>query len=97
MMNAKVPDPMQRITALSWDMSESALVGVLDRVRTVLAELVAEIRAGLPDDDAAPSAELATQAINIAAYGKSRVNVNAQAGGNSAAQTINPPPERRPW
>jgi AbiTii len=98
MMNAKSDASLQQITAVYWEMSEPALVGVLDKIRTILAELVAEIRAGLPDDDATPSAELATQAVNVAAYGKARVNVNTQsATGPHPVQTINAPERRSRW
>lgn len=42
-------DEFQQITALYWSVSSNSMRGVVDRVRTSLTELVAEIRAGLPD------------------------------------------------
>ena len=77
-MDSQVGDPFQKILAIYWVLSESAMCGVLDRVRTTLAELVAEMRAGMPDSDDTPSAAVADHAVNVAVHGKrSRVTVTA--------------------
>jgi hypothetical protein len=79
--------PFQRILEVYWAVSGPTLRGVLDQVRTALAELVAEILAGMPEDQDVPSAELANQAVNVAVGGKkSRVTVTSaqsSAGGVS--------------
>ncbi len=67
----------QHIGALYWSLSESAIRGVLERVRTTLAELVAEMRAAMPDADETPTADVADQAVHVAVHGsRPRVVVN---------------------
>lgn len=75
----------ESVTELYWLVSVSALQGVIDQVRTTLAELVAELDAGTPRGEELPPLELATQAVHVAVNGaKSRVTVtSAQAGGGS--------------
>lgn len=53
-----------------WSVAKSRLSGVLDGVATRIVELVAEIRAGLPDDKEDPSAQLAAEALQVAVHGK---------------------------
>ena len=65
-------NPYQNITAIYWNMSEVALRGVVDQVRTTLVELVAEMRAGMPDDVDNPSAAVADNAVQVAVYGDDR-------------------------
>ena len=101
-MNAQVGDPFQNITAIYWSVSESALGGVLDRVRTILAELVAEMRAGMPDSEETPSAAVADQAVSVAVHGRgARVNVtSAQASGSGSHQLqarTEPSDDGSPW
>jgi hypothetical protein len=83
LMDAEVGNPHQHITAIYWTISESAIRGLVDQVRTILAELVGEMRAGMPHTETTPSAAVADQAVNVAVYGsRSRVKVTtAQAGG----------------
>lgn len=76
-------DPYQQITAIYWTMASTSMRGVVDRVRTSLTELVAEIRAGLTPDSDAPSAELANQALNIAIHGDARGVTVTQASGQT--------------
>lgn len=63
-------NPYQQITALYWSINGAILHGVVDQVRTTLAELVAEMRAGTPSSAALPTAGVANQAVNIAVHGK---------------------------
>ena len=80
-------NPYQNITAIYWNMSEVALRGVVDQVRTTLVELVAEMRAGMPDDVDNPSAAVADNAVQVAVYGdKARVNVTAATGDGAQVQ-----------
>lgn len=46
LMNHEIGDPYQQITAVYRSLSEPALAGVSDHVRTTLVGLVAEMRAG---------------------------------------------------
>jgi hypothetical protein len=83
------------IEAVYWKVNTAALQGVVEDVRTTLAELVAELRASLEDEDGTPSAQLANQAVQVAVHGsKSRVVVtNAQASDGSSAVAAPPEPE----
>lgn len=74
------------INSIYWQVSPSAINGVLDQIRTSLTQLVAEIRAGMPANEAIPSAEEANQAVHVIVTGKrSRVRVtSAQASGEGA-------------
>ena len=81
MRDENVPD--QQIRHIYWALGANAIAGVIDHVRTILVELVAEMRAGTPDTAEAPSAAAADRAVNVAVYGgKPNVNIaSAQAGG----------------
>ncbi len=82
------------LTELYWSVSVVTLAGVVDQVRTRLAELLAELRrATLPT--ATPTAEAATQAVNVVIHRRARVNLNTQqvaSGGtvNAPAPTTAP-------
>jgi hypothetical protein len=87
LMNHERADPLAVITELYWDVSRTALRGVVDQVRTALVALVAEIRAGLPDDAQVPSSALADRAVHVVVHGdKNRVvTTAANAGGGATA------------
>ena len=87
LMDEESSNPFQQITALYWSISGVVIHGVVDQVRTTLAELVAEMRAGTPSSSALPTAGVANQAVNVAVHGKrARVTVqSAQASDGSAA------------
>lgn len=76
-------DGYQQINAIYWTVGATSMRGVVDRVRTSLSELVAEIQAGLPSDSEAPSTELANQALNIAIHGDARGVTVTQASGQT--------------
>ena len=84
MRDENVPD--QQIRHIYWALGANAIAGVIDHVRTILVELVAEMRAGTPDTAEAPSAAAADRAVNVAVYGgKPNVNIaSAQAGGDGS-------------
>lgn len=69
--------PYEQLLDLYWSVSPVTLAGVVDRVRTTLTELLAEMRRTTPPE-AAPSPEAAAQAVNVAVYGRARVNLSAQ-------------------
>lgn len=83
-------------------MSAVALRGVLDQIRTTLVELIAEMRAGMPETADKPSAAVADHAVNVVVHGhEARVSVNAaQASGGGTHQVTATPsasPSRSPW
>ena len=93
LMNHEVGDPYQNITALYWSLSQPALEGVIDRVKTTLVELIAEMRAGMPENAELPSAEIADQAVNVAVYGrKARVNVHSAQASGSGTHSVSTGP-----
>jgi len=69
---AKRTNPLSRqhVSDIYWEVSCTALVAIIDNVRTTLVELVAEIRAEMPTKTDLPSAEVTDQAVNFAVYGK---------------------------
>ncbi|KJL17556.1 hypothetical protein RL72_03805 [Microbacterium azadirachtae] len=76
-----------RITDLYWSVSTIALEGVLDQIRTRLAELIAELRSGTPQGQALPTPAQAANAVNLVINGKgNRVRI-AQATGGGVATT----------
>jgi hypothetical protein len=87
-MNHEIGIPHQQITEIYWSVAAPVLVGVLDQVRTALADLVGELRAAMSSDDGdLPTPEQVGQAMSVAVHGnRSRVVVtNAQASGESSA------------
>jgi hypothetical protein len=85
------------ITAVYWSVSPVALEGVIDQIRTRLVELVAEMRAEMPDEADVPSAAVADNAVNLIVHGKkAKFTVNtAQATGNGTASATTTPVEHR--
>ena len=96
LMNHELVDRYDRITAVYWSLSQPALQGVIDQVRTSLVEIVAEIRAGMSDSADTPSADVADRAVSVAVYGRgARVSVNsAQASGSGLNQLVVAPAAR---
>lgn len=92
---------MDQVTAIYWSVSHVTLEGVLDQIRTRLVELVAEMRAEMPDETDVPSAAVADNAVNVIVHGKRpKFTVNtAQASGtgNQATATTTPPENRSAW
>jgi AbiTii-like protein len=89
---------LSRVERVYWNVSPSAVAGVLDQIRTRLVSLVAEIRAAAADPDA-PSEEEATNAFNVVFHGKAR-NVritSAQAAAGNAFVTPEAEEKERPW
>ena len=78
LMNHEAHDPLANIQNVYWSVAPSTLASIVDQVRTSLVELIAEIRAGLEDDDQLPSAQLANQAVGIVVRGdRNRVVVSS--------------------
>ncbi len=90
-MDAASANEFQQITSLYWGVSKSSLHGIVDQVKTTLTELVAEMRAGMPADQATPSADLAAQAVNVAVHGKSaRVTLNTAQAVSHGTASVGP-------
>lgn len=94
-MNHQNSNQFEHIERLYWSISKTVIRAVLDRIRTTLVELVAEMRAGMHEDVDIPNAELASQAVNVAVHGKGhRVTVTtAQSGPDGGDQAIGPTKE----
>jgi hypothetical protein len=74
------------INALYWSVSTIALEGVLDQIRTRLAELIAELRSGTPVGQALPTPAQAANAVNLVINGRgNRVSIAQAAEGGTAA------------
>jgi hypothetical protein len=90
---------VDRVTAIYWSLSHVTLEGVLDQIRTRLVELVAEMRAEMPNEAELPSAAVADNAVNVIVHGKkAKFTVNtAQSSGkaNTTTATTTPPAEKR--
>lgn len=72
------------ITALYWSVSTIALEGVLDQVRTRLAELIAELRSGTPQGQSLPTPTQAANAVNFVVNGRgNRVSITQAAHGST--------------
>lgn len=69
LMNHELAGTGRSVTSLYWSVSPAPISNIIDRVRTTLVELVAEMRAGMPDDADVPSASVADQAVGFAVHG----------------------------
>jgi len=88
------------IESLYWRVSTTQIRGILQHVRNILIELVAELLATTPGDQDVPSAEAADQAINVILHGGKRHNVNvtvAQSGNGAATATPSEPADESWW
>lgn len=71
-------NPFQDIQSMYWTLGAASIAGVLDDVRTALAEILAELGAVMPADQETPTADQATQALNLAISGGSpQINIAA--------------------
>lgn len=71
-------NPFQHIQSMYWTLSASSIAGVLGDVRTALTEILAELGAVMPAGQETPTADQATQALNLAISGGSpQINIAA--------------------
>jgi hypothetical protein len=90
-MDAQSGNSWQHINALYWSIMPAVIHGVLDNVRTALAELVSELIGTMPNDQQVPTPEQAHQAVGVAVYGKkSKVTVTTSQASGKAKSTITP-------
>lgn len=92
LMDASSPQRgLQHTTAVYWSVSASAVEGLIDQVRTRLAELLGEIRAQTPPTADVPTAAQASNAVSIVLHGKGhRVQVSQADDGSEASAVIKP-------
>lgn len=84
-----------RIVSLYWSVSTIALEGVLDQIRTRLAELIAELRSGTPRGQDLPSPAQAANAVNFVINGRgNRVSIAQAAHGSTITSRPDEAPRR---
>jgi len=88
-MNQESNEPFQVITAVYWSLSAPAIAGAIDRIKTTLVELVAEMRAEMPESAETPSREIADHAVNVVVHGEgAQVNVTAASASGSGSHQV---------
>jgi len=86
LIDMRARQPFQQTNAVYWSVSTSALEGLLDQVRTRLAELLGELRAVTPTNVDVPTAAQASNAVSIVIHGKgNRVHVAHTTDGGAAS------------
>ncbi|MFC0431076.1 hypothetical protein [Kutzneria buriramensis] len=82
-------DEYSRISAIYWDVSPVVLRGVLVRIRTALAQLVAELIALTPPDQSIPNQAAADAAIQFVVTGKrATINLTTQHAEGGSTNTV---------
>ncbi len=92
-MDHEIGNPFQSIHRIYWSISATTIHGLLDQVRTRLTELVAEMRAGMSNNQEVPSVGLADQALNVAIHGAKRVTLNTAQSSGASTSTVTAAPE----
>lgn len=97
-MNGVSQEPHQHIDRIYWSLHPAVLEGVLDRVRTNLVALMAELRLVYPMGDSMPSSEVADQAVSVV-VGGSRNRVTVATAGTQGTTSIDERPtlDSSPW
>lgn len=92
-------DPFQHIHRIYWSVSPAVIIGILDQVKTALAELVGELIAGTPSSQDNPTAEQAARAVNVAISGSkgARVTVTTLQSGDSSSLATPPADTEPTW
>lgn len=78
----------QQITKVYWAVERTAFVGVLGGIRTVLIQLLAEVRARTSSDE--PGAKSVDAAVQVAVTGNGNY-VNVQTSGRDSSTSLNAP------
>ena len=80
---------LSRVEEIYWTVSSVELHGIVDRVRTICTELVAELRGSQRDDKADPKPKEVQQAVTMIFNGRARVgNVVTNQAANASHATI---------
>lgn len=88
------------IVTMYWSVSPTSVAGIVDKVRTALTTLVAEIMANSPSGASVPSPDVASHAVQVAMTGRGhQVTVINAAEGASVVQASegDRPWWRKPW
>lgn len=86
------------MSSVYWAVSTSAVTGILDQVRTRMAQMLGELRAITPPGASLPTPAEASRAVNIVIHGKNnRVNVANATGGGVASTGEGGEPEGQFW
>ena len=85
-----------QVMSLYWSVHPTALAGVVDRVRTALVALVAELSASIPPGADVPALEFAASSVPFIVTGK-RNKVNFVASQNGSSMQTVAPDEGRNW
>lgn len=90
------------IDSIYWSVSASALAGTLDRIRTNLVSIVAEMRASGVGGRDVPPAAVSDQAVNVVVYGAKRspitvTTANTAGEGHTVTTNPSPPPDNSLW
>lgn len=82
-------NPYQHVTNIYWSVSTAALEGLVDQVKTRLAELLGELRAATPAAEEVPTAVQAANAVNVVVHGRgNRVQVAHGQEGNISSTDV---------
>jgi hypothetical protein len=86
-----------RVQRVAWRVPRATIRGVVVRIRTSLAELVAELDYLTPDDEAAPTTSTADSAVNLVIKGDgNQVTYNPQQASGGGSNTLNVSPTKEP-
>ena len=82
-------NPYQHVTNIYWSVGTAALEGLVDQVKTRLAELFGELRAATPAAAEVPTAAQAANALNVVVHGKgNRVQVSHAQDGSISSSDV---------
>lgn len=101
MMNYDLRSSPRMVHTLYWEVSRQAVEGIVEQVRTSLAELVGELLATLPPDADTPSKQAADQAVQYIVSGKRNIlnvtTAQATSGSTSTVLSAEHPPTEDGW
>lgn len=80
-------NPYQHVTDIYWNVSVTALEGIVDQVKTRLAELLGELRAATSPNQEVPTHDQAAHAVNVVINGKGN-NVQLAHAGQGATTFV---------
>ena len=86
MLNGHFVQPGSHVAQVYWSVSNDAILGTLSRIRTALADLVAELITRTPQDQDVPDKEAADRALQVV-YNFETITGNVAAGSSGFAQT----------
>lgn len=81
-------NPLQRITAMYWQVSTSTVAAILDETRTALAQVVAELRRSLGPSDTLPSSDATDRAVSVIVHGEQNTVTVSDASGPAASPQV---------